>query len=458
MSAPDARTDPAPGEDPTSRSSPAAAPPYDDEISLRELYLILRSGLPTIMIVTAVAVAASLAFVLLRPAVYEAETTVVSSPSRIQIEDTGALAFEPRNAVDFATFENLAVRRGTYEATLELLRRQGIDAPRTVSELESATEVERLSEPTNGADDPTPLTIVMRVRWQEPDLAAAYADAWATITVDAVRSSLQGTLQPIRERTVEEAEARRTTLSAAEEAYRAFETKDLPGQEERLRSSNARILTMEEDLRSLDRDIAGLRAREGALTALTEAQAPVGELDASTLDFLVDSGRVRGDVAASLRVLLASGGNAASSGPDLARDATALLARTDLQAVVVALADRAEERAFLATSLADLEEEVEALRRDVAALRVEGLTVQRRLDEARSAYQSVQSLEPGLAFVASLTPANTRVLDPADEPAEPVSSSWLLTTALAAVVAAMAATLFVFLREAVREPSHDPGA
>ena len=91
--------EPGDGDRPTFAPHPVTgtgAPPphrYDDEISLRELYLILRRGLPLILIVTTIGALASFALVVLLPATYEAEATVVSSPTTVQVQDEGALAF-----------------------------------------------------------------------------------------------------------------------------------------------------------------------------------------------------------------------------------------------------------------------------------------------------------------------------------------------------------------------------
>ncbi|MFN2324197.1 MAG: Wzz/FepE/Etk N-terminal domain-containing protein, partial [Trueperaceae bacterium] len=71
---------------------------------MRELYLIVKRGLPTILAVTLIAVVIAVAVMAIRPDSYEAEVTVVSSPTVVQAEGAGTLAFTPRSAIAFATY------------------------------------------------------------------------------------------------------------------------------------------------------------------------------------------------------------------------------------------------------------------------------------------------------------------------------------------------------------------
>ncbi|MDR9392427.1 MAG: Wzz/FepE/Etk N-terminal domain-containing protein [Trueperaceae bacterium] len=101
---------------------------------------------------------------------------------------------------------------------------------------------------------------------------------------------------------------------------------------------------------------------------------------------------------------------------------------------------------------------IETLRTDVADARLALDAAQRERDAAADAYARVQALEPALALVSDLTPRNTRLLEPARTPTDPVARPTVLVTALAAVVAALVATLVVFLREAIRAPEAPPPA
>jgi uncharacterized protein involved in exopolysaccharide biosynthesis len=67
----------------------------EDEISLRDVYLIFRRGLPLIFISSLAA--GVLAFIIssFLPSVYEAETTVLISPPAVNVEGTPNLSFRP---------------------------------------------------------------------------------------------------------------------------------------------------------------------------------------------------------------------------------------------------------------------------------------------------------------------------------------------------------------------------
>ncbi|MFN2323870.1 MAG: GNVR domain-containing protein [Trueperaceae bacterium] len=339
------------------------------------------------------------------------------------------------------------------------LRDDGVAMPDGPRDLLAAATVERLTGPAN-ASDSTPLTVVHRISWSDPELAARYADAWADTTVEQVRATLLADLEPARAQTVEALEAREAALAEAEAAYRSFRAQDLPGIEQELRTIGRRIATSEDALSELDRSVAGLSARREALLAMsgvTASGAASGTAAASaeTLDLLADTGRLDPAVAAQLRLLATEPGDGVAGDPSRADDAIALLARADLHAATVELAGALQEREQLRSALATSETRAETLRDRVAGLRQEDARLSRRTESASAAFQAVQAIEPALAFVANLTPGNTRVLNSAQEPTEPTGPSARLLALIAAVVAGLAATLFVFLREAVREPADE---
>jgi|GEM_PF-1256468 len=445
---------------PTRPSPPPTPVAHDDEVSLRELYLIVKRGLPLIVTVALVAAVVTFLAVILAPDRFESEATVVSAPTTVQVQGEGTLAFEPRSAITFATYEDIAISRATFERTLASLRDGGAATPDGPRDLLAAATVERLTGPSN-ANDSTPLTVVHRISWSDAQLAARYADAWAEATVEQVRSTLLADLEPARVQTVEALEAREATLAEAEAAYRTFQAQDLPGIQQELRTVGERIAASEDGLTELDRTIAGLTAQREALLAMNGfATSGAAGASAETLDLLADTERLDPAVAAQLRLLATTPGDDATGGGaagDSTRvdDAIALLRRADLHAITVELAGALQEREQLRSALATSEARAETLRDRVAELRQEDARLSRRLSSASAAYQAVQAIEPALAFVANLTPGNTRVLNDAQEPTEPTGPSARLLALIAAVVAGLAATLFVFLREAVREPADD---
>ena len=430
------------------RPAPATPSRYDDEVSLRELYLILKRGLPTIVVVTVIAAVAAFSVMALRPSVYEAETTVVSAPTTIEVQEQGALAFAPRSAIAFETYEDIATSRATFERALTLLREAETETPPSFRELRAGATVQRLAGPS-GSNTSTPLTVVHRVAWDDPALAARYADAWAEATVEQVRSTLMADLEPTRVQTRRTIETLEAELQQAEAAFQAFATQDLEGARQRLATARTRAMQLDERSLALDLDVA--RSADEVATWAETAGSPLRvPLSDAAIELLVDLGHLDATTAARWRTV-------APDGPIEPTDVATLVAATEAQQRAVDLAGALAERAAVQDDIAATARSIEELQARVADLEAEERVVARRLDEATSAYASVRSIEPALAFVAELTPSNTRVLNRAQEPIAPSGVGPLLVAALAAVVAALAATLFVFLREAVRDPAAQGG-
>ena len=423
-----------------------AAPPraYDDEISLRELYLILKRGLPLIVITAVLAGAAAFAYMQLRPDVYESEATVVSNPVTVQLRGEGTIAFEPRSAIAFATYESLATSRATFERALAALDPADAEEVESFRAFRGSGEVERITG-GDGTGGGTPLTVLHRVRWPDPALATRMADAWADATVEQVRETLLADLLTVQERTEQTLAERQRTLLDAERVFEAFLEEDLPGEEQRLEAFNQRINDTDRRLDDLDRDIAATRARRDALLAQTDDDAMP---DAATLD-LLQGANLLGDAAAAQLRLFAEDPAVATG---LSGQATGLLARAGAQDAHATLTSLLAQRSVLDGTLEALEERADDARVRIAELRTRQSLLERELDEARDAYASVRTIEPALNFVADLTPGNTRILNQAQVPVEPSGTSATLIALIAATAAGIFATLFVFLREAIRGP------
>jgi uncharacterized protein involved in exopolysaccharide biosynthesis len=156
-------------------SDPGPPPPHarsaaDDEVSLRELALILRRGLPAILVATVLAAAAALAWAWLAPDAYEARATVVSSPNQVRLGEDVALNFDVRGAIDVATLRSIATSRSTYDDVRAALEADGVTPPDGRRALEAAGGLETLTGGDGGA---SALTVVLRVTREDPDQAAA---------------------------------------------------------------------------------------------------------------------------------------------------------------------------------------------------------------------------------------------------------------------------------------------
>lgn len=363
------------------------APRHDDEVSLRELYLILRRGLPLIIVVTVVSVVSAVLWNLWS-ATYVAEATIVSYP---QGEQVAAFGFDARNTLDSVTAEHIAMNGATLEDALGRL--EGTPgAPESVRELGNAAEVETLSG--NGVD--RPLTMTLRMNHGSAETAAVWANAWADATVDRLRAARIDAVEPVLEEVRRSVTSSATLVQAAERVYEDALALDLPGLQQRLVAANARVDWLISDVAALDRRLSALYAERDALPA-----GNVSERNA------------------------------------LARDITR------------AEAEHAQVTDTLATEL----EGLDALRGSVAEADAVVRTARRGLEEAQASYRLVAEAQPLLELARNVTPNGTRILNAARPPSAPSGASTTLVAALAAVVAALTSTLFVFLREAVRDPA-----
>jgi uncharacterized protein involved in exopolysaccharide biosynthesis len=446
-------------------------PPYDDEISLRELYLILVRGLPLILIVTVIAAAITAAVMLIQPSTYEANANVLTAPASVQSNAGGALTVRPLTSIDRPTYEAIADNVTVFDEIEATLTGQGYDL----------TAVEACDEPTlEQLSAENGLTMTHKAACQDPELAAAFATTWAGVTVDRIRQTLFSNLENAQAETTRAVERQRERLDAAIDAQATFANEGLASKRVELEVLETGLINRGLRLADLDARIARSDASLAFLTrqleandvavpsaALTVGVTPqdVANRDASPT---VNTGSEAGtdgetpDDAAVLNTPDAAGETqrtaplqlnvTADGAGDLQRAAGLVTAQSDW----VREAQRLEGLRAERQQLASLQERDRArttqLRADVNELTARQVRIEREVSEAESAYQALAGLVPTLTFVSELTPGNTRVLAPAEIPEVPSGRSLILVTALAAVVTFMAMTLFVFLREAVKEP------
>lgn len=448
-------------------SQPINEPPtYDDEVSLRDLYLILRRGLPIIL--GAAVVAGVLAFVVssFLPEVYEAESTTLISPQPVQIQGTQNLTFEPPNEVSFEAYETLANSRPVVEQALSEL-------PEAELSPESfGGEVSLLLGPQN-TSQVAPLNVTHSVRSQDPELAAQLADAWALSTLEAVRASFLASLEPIRSATERQIETLEDALETAEAEWETFQERDRGETLTALLASLAQQIARSEQQRDeVARELADARARVALLSEDEAAEGGLpeaaGELSAEALadrlNFLQsrevqvpddappdqenDAPSERARQLGQLEALLAL----QSGETSLTDSVTGLLNRADLRNFTVDIAGLEAEQTRIAAQLEAYQTRLDELLTEAARLNLQRSRLERTLTNAQEAYSDVALLEPIIGYVTTIAPANARLLNSASVPSTPAGPRALLNAALAALLTALLVTLFVFLREAVRAP------
>jgi uncharacterized protein involved in exopolysaccharide biosynthesis len=401
-------------DDPTVRDA-RAAPPHD-EISLRDLYLVVRRRALAIVAVAVIAGLVAYAAMGRSPAVYLAEATTVVARAPIDVDGTG-LRFRPEVDITFDTYQTLAFTRAVLEEVLPF--HEATD----VAGLRGSLRLERVAGPPNQASGL--LAVAHHVRSGEAGHAAAAANAWATATIATARRLLLENLDVVESITGAGLTAARAELEAAEADLEAFRASS------GLESLRALIGVGPEGVPgSLEVAIADV---EAALRANRVAAAErSAELDALRARGAAGDGALAVVLSATPEVLLSVEGAIAS-----------------VEARLSALA--AEERA-LTGSLADLRAQ-----RDEAAAALAAATVglarrERAATAPRDLLRSLTAIEPTVAFIAQIAPAGARVLSEAAVPSAPEPRRSATVPLLVAVAAAFVALVAVLLAEAVAEP------
>jgi uncharacterized protein involved in exopolysaccharide biosynthesis len=416
-------------------------PPPQDDISLRELYLILKRGLPGIVAFAIVAGLTTFLVASFIPPSYEAEATVLVMPPPVRVEGPRNLRFVPSSEVSFEAYQTLAESRGVFEAAV-----QRVDSDLSPRDLAAAGRLSRLLGPQR-ADQASPLSVVHTVRHQDPLQAAALADAWAQSTLETVREALLANLAPVDATTAEEVERLQQHLETVEVRWHDFQAQDRGAiLQARLDNLTTRLAQGEARLNELERKLATAQAQRELLTARLADAPPASQGALELLTPLPRGEKAESDTAPLM--VMGSSPNAL----------VAALDQSELQRVELAISGLEAERELLATQLEAYQQQADTLLADIAALELERTALERELTRARAAYEDVVALQPLITFVGALSPTGARMLSGAAVPSDPVSPRRALSTLIATTLAALIALVFVFLREAVRDPSSEVGA
>lgn len=419
---------------------------YNDEISLRDLYLILRRGLPLIVLITVLAAAAAFVIISLQPENYEASTTVLVTPTPVRAQDSAGVGFIQRADLSFATYEALAYSRPVLQGVIDRagLTDTDVTAFRKRASVASLVGSQR---PEQAAQ----LIISHTLSAADAQQAANLTNLWAELTIQSVQDTMLAILEPSRSGASVELTELGTQLVTLELAWEQFQARDNRTLlEAQLTSLAKRSAESGESLELIDRNLAAAQARQAALAdalAQQDAAAVDPELDpASTLALLGSRGLVSAEASAELTAFL--------RGATGDQQLIGLLLGLELQQQTGNIAALLAERDATTAQLASYEDQAQLLRSQISELTRERTEAERELRLLSVRYEEAAALVPTLDYVHRMIPSNSGVLDVAVPPNGPISSRRMLVTVIAALVAGLLALVFVFLREAVRpEPA-----
>ena len=416
-----------------------------DEISLRELYLIFRSGLVAIVLAALVAGTAAFLYLSTRPESFEATATVqvnvpvpettneeaawLLPPAGIGMNSYRALANRPEILADA-----LGVPASSTEALREGVRRLELEAIDTAAQARgqlTATHTASAATANEAAE--------VANRWAEASAAAAVEAMVQTVNSNAEASNRELAL---READLQSASATWTAFS--QQDNRAVLTSLLNVQQQLQRDSLLRSA-------ELENLIVTARARRDMLQAVLDSRTGGGSQSLETqLNALVASGALDAETAAQLEASLSQlPSNVSGASADL----MLLVSRTQLETLSSDLAGYVAEQELLTRKVGEADQRIAELRSELAEVNQTAEQLEQVLARARVAYDSVAQLAPLVRLQQGFIGNSAKVVVEAVPPVEPKPRNRLTITLAAAVVAGLLATLIVFLRAAIREPS-----
>lgn len=411
---------------------------HDDEISLRELYLIGRRGLPLILVVTVLAALAAWLVLRFAPPRYTAESVVQVSPLQVDRAVSDAVDLSGVTSIGFDTYRTVALGATTLANTRKALPEGNgaVDVPGDLT-------LEQI-----GGNATRSLVVIQRVRAGTPKAAEGAANAWTGATVAALRTMLTDSLSSVAGDLQQQSNALGQQLDQAEGEWQAFQAKDARGElVARLQAVADRQTLADQRKDFLDRLQAASLARQKLLSSLVlERSGSASATVQDQLQALEASGDLPQELAGPLRTAL---GELPDGAVPASQDLATLVARVELQNEAADVAAYAAERSTLASQRTELQNEAQDLRTQIAQLDREGAKLERALTSAQNAYQQVADLAPSLAVTRQLAGNSVRVLSPAVRPDRPVQRSRAVVVLAVAVIAFLAMLVLVYLRAAV---------
>jgi len=426
----------------------------EDEISLRELYLVFRRGLVWILAVSLVIAALVFVVLYLQPNRYQATATVRMTPLQFtQPQQATASPQAQQNLLDlsaitqigFDAYKTLALSRETLKATLDRL--DTVPKGLTVADVADHLRLTKLSG--GGAD---PLVVAQTVVYRDPGTAASLANAWAAASTAAVQDSITSDMSHLSKTLASELVSSSDTLNAAESKWTAFQKQD---ERDSLRSQltalNSRITGAQQQLDTLERQASATQAKQALLRAVVQARTTgnTSSLD-QQVQALTAAGVLQPPLAEQLAGALAEvpGGTAQSP-----QDVATVVARTELQQQAGDLAGYAAERDTVQQQLASFAKQQADLRIKLAGQQQTADQLQRQVDTATQTYQQLSSVAPILRAAGTLAPDMASVFSHASTPDKALSHRTVTAAVVAFVLAFIVMLVGVFLRAAVAEPS-----
>lgn len=376
------------------------------------------------LLVVAVALAALVSYLVLPP-VYETAATVWVGEGALRPEAQPGDSTQGDTDIT-SEVKNAAVRR-------QILGTLGEALPEELRSLEALDQLFSVL-PVKGKK-----TYQLKVRYNDPHVAADLANAWATVLVDKAKAryaALPDELDPL-----EQLETAENNLQAAERALVEFQHS----------TSVAALEVMIEAQTEALADYA--RAETGVQLALQDAKSLKQQLEAAGSD----SPPLASALSALLIELSTLGAQSTQGGQiqiSLDTPTVSELSVTEqiehLGNLIVAL--RAKHQALTTTS-EELLQEVLKTQGDLQEARVELARLQQEQDEAKETYETLSKVVEKAPVASETEREIAQVVSLAEPPLKPVSPRKLVNIAIAGILAVITGLFGAFIVEYLRQPS-----
>ena len=198
-------------------------PQAPDEISLRELWLILRRALPWVLFSAAIVGAITFVVLSLQEDQFEASSavTITSAPVR-STSGSGepGLVFEAELPIDVETYRRNAMSNEVLTAVVQesphWFDQYSTDS--AISAIKSFAQVEPIE-----VNDPQTFLVDHTIQHPVPTAAAELSIAWAKASVSSVRGMLNDTYSAIAATTTDSLRSRKADLIEAEDQLEKFD-------------------------------------------------------------------------------------------------------------------------------------------------------------------------------------------------------------------------------------------
>ena len=195
----------------------------NDLISVRDIYLILRRGLPLIIVVSLLVAIVTFFYFSLKKDIFEASATAAVSPSGLDIRNANGISFSPQTSPSFETYKSLAYSDSVVISVLEAVKVEYPKLDIGIQAFKRLSDVEKIYGPLSNRPDTADrvtLAVSQKVKHENAAISVALTNAWTEKTIDIVRSTLSGSLNSIDSLTKTSLNGARENLEKSQEALK----------------------------------------------------------------------------------------------------------------------------------------------------------------------------------------------------------------------------------------------